>query len=216
MDPQLFSEILFECNLTEDESKISEILQNENSNASQVLNENNSNSIPNTDFSGDALINLMNKILSLCPYIGPAVHNPNPVELVLKTTLYGVLFLLGTMGNLCVMVHIICAERAHSATDKYVLNLVFCDMAVLFLCTWQHWAVVNGAGVLEHTGYPFGWLPCKISSAVQGMPTPEIFCIQVLIYTSVYTSVCRQVFLIFCPIGQKYFWVSKFVTTADV
>ncbi|XP_032894803.1 C-C chemokine receptor type 9-like [Amblyraja radiata] len=71
---------------------------------------------------------------------------------------YLVVFLLGSVGNVLVVVLYACNKRVKTMTDVYLLNLAVADL--LFLCTLPFWAldVVSG--------WVFGDFMCKAAASI--------------------------------------------------
>ena len=80
---------------------------------------------------------------------------------VLRIALYLTAMLVSLVGNVLVMLVIVCNRFMHKSTNYFILNLGVCDLAIVASCMWVQ--IVVG----ESKEWTLGGLFCKVNSFMQ-------------------------------------------------
>ena len=82
-------------------------------------------------------------------------------SIMLRIAFYLLIMLVSLVGNVLVIVVIVCNRFMHKSTNYFILNLVVCDLAIVFSCMWVQ--IVVG----ESKDWTLGSLFCKVNSFMQ-------------------------------------------------
>ena len=84
-------------------------------------------------------------------------------EAVFKVAIYSNIIVLSLVGNILIVVVVVCNKRLRTTTNYYIVNLAISDLLVTLSCSWVHLV-----GDLT-TGWVLGTFFCKLNSFAQGM-----------------------------------------------
>lgn len=82
-------------------------------------------------------------------------------ETIVKTTLYALVFVMAIVGNLLVILVVVCNHHMRTTTNFYLVNLAAADITTAIFCMWTH--------LIKHLSYPeflLGAFMCRVDAFI--------------------------------------------------